>query len=276
MNVKEPVSVIVCAKNEESRIAACLEGIYANDPSEVILIDGGSNDGTVRLAEEWNGIKIIRSSEGNLTKDRQIGIDNAAYNYIAMIDADHRLDPGQLTRLIDDLQHFGLDIVQGGLVLDGQAGFWVQAEAAAWEVAHNHRPGQRAMIGTAPTLYRRQVFDKVRFDDVITKSIDDTDFFYRLSKFPQFKVGVGVTRIRQRHESNFLSYIKKFLWYGMGDGQFCRKHPTRAASMLFHLLVRYPLIYSVRSFWVGKFIAIPFFVLQGIFRFLGLVFRGLK
>ncbi len=127
------------------------------------------------------------------------------------------------------------------------------------------------MISTAPSIYNKRVFDFVRFDDHITTTMDDTDFMYRLSKFPQIRIGVGPTKIRQYHFSDFRTYVKKFQWYGKGDGQFCRKHPERAPSMIFHLLIRYPFVYSWRAIRAGKFYAIPFFVMQGLLRFVGLV-----
>jgi hypothetical protein len=70
---------------------------------------------------------------------------------------------------------------------------------------------------------------------------------------------------------DFSIYWKKFRWYGRGDGQFCIKNPERAPSMVYHLLVRYPIVYSVRGMRAGKLKAVPFFMLQGWLRFASLV-----
>ena len=263
------VSVVVCVRNEEARIRECLEGIYTNDPDEVILVEGASTDRTVAIAREFSDIRIIESRNSNLTRDRQIGIDAARNDLIAMIDGDHRLQSGDLESLLRDMKEFNLDIVQAGLVSYTDRGFWHKAEGVLWELTQN-APGVRAMISTAPSIYRKRVFDHVRFDDRITTTVDDTDFFYRLSKFSQLRVGVGRTKVRQYHFASFGSYLKKFQMYGKGDGEFCRKHPNRAPSMLFHLLVRYPVIYSWRAIRAGKAYAVPFFVLHGTMRFVGL------
>lgn len=124
----------------------------------------------------------------------------------------------------------------------------------------------------------KRLCDRDRFEDNITVTIDDTDFAYRLSKFPEMRFGVGHTKIRQYHFSNFRTYVKKFQWYGKGDGEFCRKQPVRAASLIFHLLVRYIFLHSGRTLFRGYFRAVPFFVLQGTMRFVGLTkyFLGLK
>lgn len=264
-------SVVVCVRNEERRLRECLTTVYTNNPDEVIVVDGGSTDATVAIAREFPRVQVIESPHSSLTADRQKGIDATRNELVAMIDADHRLRPGDLDALYRDMQEFNLDIVQSGLVSYKNHGFWDRAEEAAWELTHNNPPGERRMIGTAPAIYNKRVFDFVRFDDRITTSMDDTDFIYRLSKFPQLKIGVGRTKIMQFHFADFRTYVKKFQWYGKGDGQFCKKHPNRAASMVFHLLVRYPILYSWRAIRAGHPFAAPFFIVQGWLRFVGLV-----
>ena len=49
--VPYPVSVQICTLNEAANIGPCLESVWANDPAEVIVIDGGSSDRTVGIAE---------------------------------------------------------------------------------------------------------------------------------------------------------------------------------------------------------------------------------
>ena len=43
-------SVVLVAKNEELRIRDSLESILKLNPSEIIIIDGDSNDNTVKIA----------------------------------------------------------------------------------------------------------------------------------------------------------------------------------------------------------------------------------
>jgi len=269
------LSVVVCVRNEENRLRECLETIYQNDPDEVILVDGDSTDGTLAVAREFPDIKIIQSNNSSLTRDRQKGIDAAKNELVAMVDADHRLRIGDLESLLRDMQEFNFDIVQSGLVSHMNHGFWDSAEEASWELTQNI-PGRRNMVGTAPAIYNKRVFNYARFDDHITATIDDTDFAYRLSKFPELRFGVGRTKIRQYHFADFRTYVKKFQWYGKGDGEFCRKHPERIPSMLFHLLIRYPFLHSWKAIRRGYFRAVPFFILQGLLRFTGLTRYFLK
>ena len=269
------LSVVVCVRNEETRLLDCLQSVYDNKPDEVILVDGDSTDGTLAIARKFPGIQIIESKESTLTRDRQKGIDVAKNQFVAMIDADHRLRANDLESLMRDMDYFQFDIVQSGLISHTSEGFWNAAEDASWELTQNI-PGRRNMVGTAPAIYNKRVFDFARFDDYITSTIDDTDFSYRLSKFPELRFGVGRTKIKQYHFSDFQTYVRKFQWYGKGDGEFCRKHPERMVSMFFHLLVRYPILHSWKAVRAGCFSAVPFFILQGVMRFTGLVRYFLK
>lgn len=262
------VSVVVCVRNEEARLRDCLLSVYTNNPDEVILVDGDSTDSTLVIAREFKNIKIIESKNSTLPRDRQIGIDASRNDLIAMIDGDHRLSSVDLESLIKDMKEFQCDIVQSCVVAFNPKRFWSLAANESWELIHN-RPGIRNMIGTAPAIYKKHVFNYARFDDNITKTIEDTDFSYRLSKFPEIRLAVGRTKISQYHFADFYAYVKKFKWYGKGDGEFCRKYPRRMPSMIFHLLIRYPILYPLTAIKKGKIRAIPFFILEGTMRFLG-------
>lgn len=262
-------SVVVCVKNEEQRLDACLQGVLLNAPSEIIVVDGNSSDRTALIARKYTD-KVIVTENSSLTRDRQIGIDAASHGLVAMIDADHRLLAGDLVSLFEDMQAYSFDVVQAQLISFVNNNYWNRAEEQAWSLTHNI-PGPKSMIGVAPAIFNKRIFSMVKFDDTVTRTIDDTDFIYRLSLVPGVKFGIGRTQIRQLHSGTFESYFKKFRWYGVGDGEFCVKHPGRAPGMWFHLLVRYPLVYGFKALCRGKFEVIPFFMLQGYVRFYSMV-----
>jgi hypothetical protein len=98
-------------------------------------------------------------------------------------------------------------------------------------------------------------------------SIDDTDYMFRLHRDTDFTTATAATFIECRHDPRLRDYLAKFRWYGIGDGQFMASHPERRRSMLFHLLVRYPLIHPLRAVLTGKFRAAPYAIVQGLTRF---------
>jgi glycosyltransferase involved in cell wall biosynthesis len=120
------VTCVVCVKNEEDRIADCLESIKLNNPFEIIVVDGDSSDGTVEVASEYTD-NIIVSKKSNLTRDRQIGVDSVSTDFIAMIDADHRLEADSLQRLLFDMSEGNYDIVQSQLISYKNNNYWNMA-----------------------------------------------------------------------------------------------------------------------------------------------------
>jgi len=56
-------AVVIPALDEVTRIGACLESI-GSEAAEVVVIDGGSRDGTVARAENFPGVRVLSSSRG--------------------------------------------------------------------------------------------------------------------------------------------------------------------------------------------------------------------
>lgn len=182
---------------------------------------------------------------------------------------------GDLERLLNDLLDNKFVIVQSQLKSFSNMNWMNRGEEQMWDLFHNI-PGPKQMIGVAPAMYRKSIFERILFDDRITKTIDDTDFIYRLSRLPDVRYGIGNTKIAQLHTDAYRDYIKKFKWYGIGDGEFCIKHRNRAPSMWFHLLIRYPLIYPVRAILKGKIYAAGYCFLQGLIRARWMIVTSMK
>lgn len=95
------LTVIVIAKNEGERIGVCLDSV--NFADEVILIDNGSNDQTIKIANSRNA-KIIpcytKFGKEDFSELRNLGLKNASGDWVLYIDADERV----LKSLKDEIQ----------------------------------------------------------------------------------------------------------------------------------------------------------------------------
>lgn len=83
-------SIIVIAKNEAGIIQDCLESIK-DLASEIILVDSGSIDNTVKIAKSF-GAKIITTT-GDYSQLRNAGLKAATGDWVFYIDADERISP---------------------------------------------------------------------------------------------------------------------------------------------------------------------------------------
>ncbi len=259
------ISVIICSKNEELRIENCLRSVIENNPDEIILVDGGSTDNTLNVAKKYVS-KIISNKKSNLTRDRQIGLNNCRNNIVAMIDCDHVLEKDQITSLFNEMILNKYAIIQAQIFII-EKDFWTKAENFALQLTEIPGP-QKQMLGTAPALYNKKILKNFYFDSNITKTIDDTDYFYRLSKLKNIRFGTAYTKVKCFHEPGFFKYCRKFFWYGKGDAEFAYKNKERLKNILFHLFIRYPLIYSSKALLNFRIDSFIFFITQGYIRLL--------
>lgn len=86
--IKPTISAIVIAKNEEPRIARCLEKLSWTD--EVIVIDNGSKDATIEIARKYNAV-IVHAPGSDFSSLRTIGKEYAHGNWLLYIDADEEV-----------------------------------------------------------------------------------------------------------------------------------------------------------------------------------------
>jgi glycosyltransferase involved in cell wall biosynthesis len=84
------ISTVLIAQNEEECIA---EAILSCIPfaDEMIVVDGGSQDATVQIAENL-GCRVLQNPWPGYAEQRNFGADRALYDWIFFIDADEVVD----------------------------------------------------------------------------------------------------------------------------------------------------------------------------------------
>lgn len=112
------VSVIMPAYNAERYIAASIASVMAQTMQawELIVIDDGSNDGTMQIvqnmAKEDPRIRLC-PNESNMgtARSRNRGMDLSRGQYIAFLDSDDIWHPQKLEKQLSCMQETGADLV---------------------------------------------------------------------------------------------------------------------------------------------------------------------
>ena len=260
-----PVSIIICALNEQKRIKDTIDSARRNNPVEIIVVEGGSTDATFSIAKA-HADRAYSVDIFGLGYKRAFGVTQATQKYILTLDADQVLEVDSLPVMIGELEEHGFAGIQASLKSIKNETYWERAMGYNVGLTHS-RPRQTNMIGT-PALFRTDILKKNNFDKTISGSCDDTDLCYRLSK-QGYRLGISTAICYQKHRSSPGAVMKKFLWYGEGDFEFGLKHPERLFSIFTHPIKNYVFRRSASCMKNGDYFFIPFFVLSGLVRHCG-------
>lgn len=102
---RQLLSVVIITKNEVGRLPACLDSIAFAD--EIIIVDSGSEDGTVALAKS-RGCKVIHQDWLGFGPQKQFAVSEAGNDWVLCLDADERvsIDLRNSIELTLDSSHF--------------------------------------------------------------------------------------------------------------------------------------------------------------------------
>ena len=98
MSVNHNISAVIIACNEENHIQRCIESILPIT-KDIILVDSGSTDKTVSLAE-MAGAKVFSMPWEGYGANKNFGNSKANHDWILSIDADEVLDEELINNII--------------------------------------------------------------------------------------------------------------------------------------------------------------------------------
>ena len=93
------VSVIIPIYNGEKYLEECIQSVLHQNLSdiEVICVDDGSTDGSLRLLQEYqkrdDRIKVFHQENQGVTVARGVGLKLADGEYVGFMDCDDWLEP---------------------------------------------------------------------------------------------------------------------------------------------------------------------------------------
>ncbi len=99
------VAVVIPAYQAASTLDSALASVLGQtyQPTEVMVVDDGSTDGTAAVAERWSGLlplTVARGPQGGAALARHQGINTVTAEVIALLDADDVWMPDHLETLI--------------------------------------------------------------------------------------------------------------------------------------------------------------------------------
>ncbi len=113
------VTALICTLNEAESVRYVLPDIPGL-VDEVLIVDGGSTDGTVDLARKlWPNVRILTQPGHGKGDALQFGVRQALGEIIVTLDADGETDPSELPAFVDAVLR-GYDFAKGSRLVYGR------------------------------------------------------------------------------------------------------------------------------------------------------------
>jgi glycosyltransferase involved in cell wall biosynthesis len=94
------LSAVVITRNAATQLAPCLASLdFAH---EILVIDSGSTDGTVALAQA-QGARVIEHAWLGYGRQKQFAVSHAAHDWVLCIDADERISDALRASIVAEL-----------------------------------------------------------------------------------------------------------------------------------------------------------------------------
>ncbi len=115
------VTFIIPAYNEAGTIGEVLDRVAALGlDRQVIVVDDGSTDGTGDLAEQHDGVLVLRQPNRGKGAAIRAAIPHADGEIIVIQDADMEYDPAEVPTLIEPIERDLADVVYGSRLSGGR------------------------------------------------------------------------------------------------------------------------------------------------------------
>lgn len=103
----DKLSVTIIVQNEEDKITECLESVDWAD--EIIVVDGGSTDGTVAICESYS-CRIFQNPWPGYALQKQFALDRAVHPWVLSLDADERISTPLKAEILSILRNPPADV----------------------------------------------------------------------------------------------------------------------------------------------------------------------
>jgi GT2 family glycosyltransferase len=262
------VSVVIPSRNERKHIEVCLKSIMTqvlpDEPFEIIIAEGMSDDGTreivTEMAKEDARIRVIDNPQITTPCGMNAGIRAARGRYVAIIGAHNRYASDYLCRSVDVLEKTGADNVGGVMICEATS--YIQAGIAAahhssfsvggarWHDVHYEGPADTVFGG----VYRREVFEKIGlFDEELVRNQDD-ELNLRLTRAggkvwqsPQIKSWYSP-------RTSLKDLWRQYVQYGYWKVRVIQKHrmPASVRQLVPGCFVLSLILSAITSLWISS------------------------
>ena len=175
------ISIIIITRNEEKRIAECLQSIceqYTEDLFEILVIDGDSTDRTVDIVQEFqkenNFISLIKCKQYGYGYQRNVGVLNARGKYVVFLSGDTVVSKKLICKYNKYLDSY--DIIQGSVInVIDKVPFSKYIMEACYLIYHDYLYSMTETFSTVNVCVKRDLLLSRVFDEKLN-ALEDKEW----------------------------------------------------------------------------------------------------
>lgn len=213
------VSIIIPAFNEEKMIGRCLGSLakldFARERFEVIVVDNGSTDKTLGIAESFQdrlNLRVLQKTGVRISALRNLGAQEAQGTIVAFLDADCLAKSDWLVQILELAPADGVGVVGAHYLLPDDSS-WVGRIWHRYQEAE--KSGEVSHVPAGDLIMRREDFLHLGGFDETIQTNEDYELCERVRKagmrvlaYPQ----VGVVHLGTAQ--NLRVFFRKQAWHG--------------------------------------------------------------
>ena len=219
------VSLVCTMLNEADAVADLMQTVAGQTmrPREVIIVDGGSRDGTQLHVEWWHGrlgcpLRLIERPGVTIAMGRNIGIAAARSSIVAITDAGVRLDPRWLETIIAPFADEAISVSAGFFVADPRTTFEVAMGATVLPLLDEIDPAT-FLPSSRSVAVRKSAWASVGGYPEWLDYCEDVVFDLALRETGQRVAFAPGAIARFRPRGTMRSFWHQYFRYARGDGK---------------------------------------------------------
>ncbi|MDA7592285.1 glycosyltransferase family 2 protein [Rhodobacteraceae bacterium] len=243
------VSAILCTLNEADNLDNIIYNLQSLRGAEIIIVDGGSKDGSFEKLKNIKSSKVIKVNDKGLLSQRLAGIKLATNELIFMFNADDYLSGIDLENLIDELTDKNLDGLNISLSASKPKTFWEKGWNLYFSVCAGESKNSKVL--GRPCLTYKKLFQDVKDEEGIFN--EDTYLKYEQERlFGELNYEYSEQQIPRKVPNSLVANIIQFKRYGVSDASVARNNITKWYSLLYHSFIRIALLRSSKMIAQGR------------------------